>query len=224
MRAPAAYSDPRFIDSRGAHLPGVLERLRRAEVEPGQVFSTLANRLAELIDDVREIRVDDDPRTETLTLEVRGRDGAFRPARSLSDGTLRFLVLAGLAIDPGTRGVICIEEPENGIHPDKIGEMIRLLRDIALDPNLRVDEDNPLRQVLVNTHSPVVVQNVDPSDLVYVDQAKIVRQGSMGNVAVLRVPAGTWRAKQMEALDLAPGQIQPYFPADTALWAELVSD
>src|SRR3712207_9337999 len=35
----------------------------------------------------------DDPKTETLTLEVRGRDGIFHPARSLSDGTLRFLVL-----------------------------------------------------------------------------------------------------------------------------------
>src|SRR5262249_23554872 len=159
---------------------------------------------AELVDDIHELRVRDDPRTETWTLEVRGKDRVFHPAGSLSDGTLRFLVLAALAIDPSTRGIVCLEEPENGIHPERIGDMIQLLKDIAVDPTYKVDEDNPLRQVLINTHSPVVVQNVHPNDLIYIDEERIVRGSSAGKVATLRVPAGTWRSRGRANLDLAP--------------------
>lgn len=222
MRSSAGYSDPRFIDARGANLPGALERLRKGEARPGQVFATVANRLAELVDGIRELRIEDDPRTETLTLEVRGKDDVFRPARSLSDGTLRFLVLAGLAVDSDSRGILCIEEPENGIHPHKIGQMMQLLRDIAVDTSLPIDKDNPLRQMLVNTHSPVVVQNVQPSDLIYIDEARVVINGSVGKVAVLRVPVGSWRAQEF-LLPLAPGQILSYFPEEHDLWDEFVA-
>jgi predicted ATPase len=118
--------------------------------------------------------------------------------------------------------VICLEEPENGIHPDRIGEMIQLLRDIAVDPNGRIGEDNPLRQVLVNTHSPVVVQNVHPNDLIYIDEERILRHGSAGKVASLRVPAGTWRAHEQSTPHLAPGQIRSYFPEQYEMWDRLV--
>ena len=214
MRAPAFYSDQRFIDVRGANLPAAVERLRRHEAVEGQVYASLANKLAELIDDIREVRVKDDEKTETFTLEVRGRDGVFHPAGSLSDGTLRFLVLATLAIDPDTRGVVCLEEPENGIHPARIAAMVKLLRDIAVDPLYPVDDENPLRQVIVNTHSPVVVQNVHVNDLVYMDQQRIVKDDSSGQVAFLRLPPGTWRAQvQREVPALARGQMLPYLPS-----------
>jgi predicted ATPase len=226
MRSVAAYSDPRFIDPRGAYLPSAIERLRKAESREGQVYASLANRLAELIDDVHELRVKDDARTETLTLEVRGKDGVFHPAGSLSDGTLRFLVLATLAIDPAARGVICLEEPENGIHPERIPAMIRLLHDVAVDPEHAVDEDNPLRQIVVNTHSPVVVRNVDPNDLVYLSEQSIVRQGSVGRVAVLQLPKETWRAAAQQSTPrLAPGQIRPYLKDESRqLWFDFLDD
>ena len=228
MRAPSFYSDPRFIDPRGGNLPAAIERLRRGEKIEGQVYATLANKLAELIEDVRKVRVRDDERTESYTLEVRERDGVFHPASSLSDGTLRFLVLSALAIDPETRGVICLEEPENGIHPERIPAMIRLLKDIAVDPSYAVDAENPLRQVIVNTHSPVVVGSVHPNDLVYLDEHQIAQDGTMGKVASLRVPPGTWRAPMQEgALQLSPGQMEPYLqrpPSDAGqIWLEFMN-
>lgn len=210
MRAPSFYSDPRLIDPRGANLPAAIERLRRSETRSGQVYAELANRLSALIDDIQELRIKDDERTETLTLEVRGRDGVFHPASSLSDGTLRFLVLAALGLDPEARGVLCLEEPENGIHPERIPAMVRLLRDIAVDPGYATGEDNPLRQVVVNTHSPVVVENVGPQDLVYIDEQKISEEVNQGTVAALRVPPDTWRARSGTALPLGKGQLQAY--------------
>lgn len=214
MRAPSFYSDPRSIDPRGANLPAAIERLRRGESKTGQVYAELANRLSALIDDIHEVRIKDDERTETLTLEVRGKDGVFHPASSLSDGTLRFLVLATLGLDPEARGVLCLEEPENGIHPERIPAMVRLLRDIAIDPEHATGEDNPLRQVMVNTHSPLVVENVGPQDLVYIDELNISEEKNHGTTATLRVPERTWRAGAQEhALRLGPGQLESYFSA-----------
>lgn len=214
MRAPSIYGDESLIDQRGANLPAALLRLARTEKNPGQVYASLANRLADLLEDVREIRVRDDPKTETITVELRGRDNVFHPARALSDGTLRFLVLATLSLDPEIRGAICLEEPENGIHPARIQAMVRLLKDIAVDPQVRLGTDNPLRQVIVNTHSPVVFESINRDDLVFLDAVEAVKVDARGKVTVPRVPEGSWRSKRVEdGLTLAPGKLRPYLGA-----------
>jgi predicted ATPase len=211
MRAASSYQDSRYIDPRGANLPATIYRLQKQEARPGQVCTTLANKLAELIQDVDELRIRDDPKTETLTLEVRGKDGIPLPARSLSDGTLRFLVLATLGLDPAARGLICLEEPENGIHPERIPTIVRLLKEIAVDPKYPVGPDNPLRQVLVNTHSPEIVQNIDRDDLVFLDDQYKLLGEHKGRVAAVRIPDGTWRAQaDKETPRLAPGRIASY--------------
>lgn len=211
MRAPSEYRDPQFIDGRGANLPAAIERLRRDETRGGAVYAELTNRLADLIDDVYALRVVDDEKTETLTLEVRGRDGVFHPARSLSDGTLRFLVLATLAIDPKARGVISLEEPENGMHPERIPAMLRLLEDIAVDPNLALSDENPLRQVLVNTHSPVVVRHVHVNDLLYIKEQHAVRGNRRFRTAMITAPPRSWRQESASRPPATPlGDLQAY--------------
>ncbi len=215
MRAPSLYGDARSIDSRGANLPATLKRLATEAKPPGRVYSELSNRLAELVEDVRDVRVVDDQKTETLTAEMQGRDGVFRPARSLSDGTLRFLVLATLALDPEAQGVICLEEPENGIHPDRIEKMVQLLKDVSLNADYKVSRDNPLRQVLINTHSPRVVEHVSKNDLVYFDSLVSVVDGSEGRITKPVVPANTWRARIAERGGiLARARLRPYLRTD----------
>lgn len=211
MRAPSFYQDERTISPRGENLAAAVFRLSQQESAQGAVFAELANRLSGLIEDIRELRVRDDPKTETLTLEARGSDGVFHPARSLSDGTLRFLVLATLALDPGVRGLICLEEPENGVHPTRIPAIVTLLRDIAVDPDHAVDQENPLRQVIVNTHSPEVFQSCDLDDLVFVDEA-IVRLGDTSTrAAVPRMPQGSWRTRANGASSVLPrGRVAAY--------------
>ena len=89
--------------------------------------------------------------------------------------------------------------------------MVRLLEEIAVDPMYEVDDDNPLRQVIINTHSPVVVNSVDPADLIYLDEKILGKGSSNGRIASLRVMADTWRAKlQQDAPPVALGQIEPY--------------
>jgi predicted ATPase len=211
MRSPSLYRDPRYIDSRGANLPAAIFRLQKQEDRPDRIRTAIANQLSRLLEDVRELRLVADERTETWTVEVCGHDGVFHSARPLSDGTLRFLVLTVLGLDPEARGVICLEEPENGIHPDRIPAMVELLKGIAVDPTYAVDNDNPLRQVVVNTHSPLVVKHIHGNELVYLTDEAINRLGNWGRVTAVRVPPGSWRARLVEGhARLATGELIGY--------------
>jgi hypothetical protein len=99
-------------------------------------------------------------------------------------------------LDPEVRGITCLEEPENGIHPTRIPAIVQLLRDISVDPDSPVDQDNPLRQVVINTHSPEVFQNCDPrSELVFLDEVSIDVDEQQGRVAAVRAPKPSWRVE-----------------------------
>lgn len=198
MRRPDRFQDEQIITISGGHLPGTLHRLAGRDSTNGvgesEVFAEVASRLAELVP-VSAIHVDRDNERRLLTLRVKEDSGIELSASSLSDGTLRFLTLAVMASDPQATGLICMEEPENGIHPAKIEAMVELLRDLAVDPQFPPGEDNPLRQVMVATHSPAFVQLQDPNDLVFAIEAKL--RGEDGEpLDTLRCEPleGSWRA------------------------------
>lgn len=161
MRAPDSITGTSVIGSNGAHLAAALFRLAR-QGQDSDVYAEVAA-TASALTDVREMNVDFDAKRDLLTLEARLGSGPFLPSRVLSDGTMRFLALSVIQADESFGGLICMEEPENGIHPAKIEAMVSLLRDLAVDPDETPGTDNPLRQVIVNTHSPrfVVFQNDD---------------------------------------------------------------
>jgi predicted ATPase len=77
--------------------------------------------------------IDREEKRELLTLYAKDDSGTPHPAWMISDGTLRFLALVVLEMDPETQGLLCLEEPENGIHPARIAAILELLRDIAAD-------------------------------------------------------------------------------------------
>ncbi len=181
LRKEDEFSDltPTRLSSTGAHLPATLYALARQHTlqtddgnpnqhpSPEQIYGQVARRLAELLDDVDTLNIERDERRELLTLYLTGRDQTTHSARALSDGTLRFLALAVIEINPATGGVICLEEPENGIHPARMPAMLRLLEAIATDVQLPVSADNPLRQVIINTHEPAVVQLIPDDSLLF---------------------------------------------------------
>ena len=202
MRAPDDFSAPPFVAHNGAHLPATLYRLARApEVQGGEaaLYARVANRLSELVDPIRSVSVDVDERRQLLSILATDRNGTGHLASSLSDGTLRFLALSILAEETWPQPLLCMEEPENGMHPSRIPAMLRLLEDLAVDPNFAVDPgDNPLRQVIVNSHAPSVVNLVD-EDALLVSRTEIDATGA--EVMRLRPLPGTWRAR-----DARPGE------------------
>ncbi|MBN1344446.1 MAG: AAA family ATPase [Phycisphaerae bacterium] len=214
LRRPDEFSSPTKLGPDGAHLAATLHRLAHGEKDDGpdgvgsdqngKLFGQVANRLAELIDDVHRIWVDRDERRELLTLYAAGKDRTAHAARALSDGTLRFLALAVLLHDAETQGVLCLEEPENGIHPERIPAMLELLQDIAVEVKEPVGKDNPLRQVIINTHSPAVVQQVPDDSVLVAELREFVESGQRFKGVQFSCLPDTWRA----AKSASPGEAQ----------------
>lgn len=195
-RADPFHADP-HVSSSGDHLAATLYRLGlTAEANGGsaqQVNSRIVARLSEFVPIKAMCVVRDDVR-QLVTLEVTERSGAVLPARSLSDGTLRFLTLTILREDPGADGLVCMEEPENGIHPAKMKSMVDLLYGIAIDASKRPSRENPMRQVILATHSPILVQLMPKSDLLFASSAAIRHEGSQPvSTLRLRPLVDTWR-------------------------------
>ena len=210
LREPDSFDAPSQMSADGLHLPATLYRLANTLPEKEQVYFIVAARLFDLIGDVRELSIDRDEKRELQTLILTDMRRTTFPARALSDGSLRFLALAVMQLDPQSAGVICLEEPENGIHPARIPAMIQLLRDIACDTEQPVDETyNPLRQVIVNTHSPRIVLGLNKGDLLL---ARTINSKEEKRVAIGCLPE-TWRAKFPDADRVALGHFLPYLEA-----------
>jgi predicted ATPase len=206
LRQPDIFIAPKTLEADGSHLASTLYYLARhannsheknSDASAEQVYTQVANRLAELIEDVGKIWVDRDDRRELLTVMVKNRDGTTHPARALSDGTMRFLALAVLELDLKAEGLICLEEPENGIHPERIPKILELLQDIATDTEEEIGSDNPLRQVIINTHSPSVVQEVLEGSLIVAELKDTVRQGQHFKRVSFGYLPNTWRHKRL---------------------------
>lgn len=209
LRRPDDLTDPSGMTETGRHMPAALRRIM-ARCGPdtlARVTSTAAS-----LTDVRSVSADLDPQRQILTLRAAIRSGPELPARSLSDGTLRFIALAIIANDPQYTGLVCMEEPENGIHPARMGAMADLVRQIAVDPTEAPGDDNPLRQVIVNTHSPRFVSEQRQDDLLFAESATVQRDDRQATTMRLIPLLGTWR--------YAPGHLA-LAPADLSLFLEL---
>ena len=89
--------------------------------------------------------------TILLTLHERHLDSSV-PANRLSDGTLRFLCLLAVLSHPKPPELICIEEPELGLHP----EAVRIVADLLIEASTRT-------QVIVTTHSEALIDGMSQS-------------------------------------------------------------
>lgn len=202
------YAEP-SLDARGAHLPTTLDRLG----EDG--WRRIANHLATLTPEVRKVMVDADEKRRVLTLLAAGRDGVLYPARSLSDGALRFLALATIAEDPKATGLFCIEEPENGIHPRRVPHLVHLLQNLTVDTKYAVGKHNPLRQVIINTHSPAVVAEVSKDSLLMAIPYQLPERQGGGSAVKFVFAADTWRSRlHPEAYPIPLGELISYLDID----------
>jgi len=215
LRAPDSFTAPRSIGPNGLHVAATLFELAQSaeRAQPGgatDVYAGIANRLSALVENVRRITVDVDERRQLLSIVMSDRDGTEHAASALSDGTLRFLALVVMEADPKSRSLLCLEEPENGMHPLRIPAVIELLGDLAVDVDLPVDSNNPLRQVIINTHSPSVVGCVDDSALLVAQARRLVRKGEEEMSLTLRHFSGTWRDQIPGAESVTRGDLMAY--------------
>lgn len=98
---------------------------------------------------------------QKLQLEWSERNSdAYFNAHALSDGTLRFICLATLLLQPHLPSLILIDEPELGLHPYAIQVLAGLVRSAS-----------ERTQVILSTQSVTLVNQFEPEDLVVVDRS-----------------------------------------------------
>lgn len=116
------------------------------------------NAILEGLRDLYEEFCDFDISVEGGTVQVFFTEGDFViPATRLSDGTLRYLCLLAILCDPDPPPLVCIEEPELGLHPD----ILPKVADRLIDASQRT-------QLIVTTHSDILVDAMSdrPGDVI----------------------------------------------------------
>jgi len=204
------------ITESGLNLPATLYRLN-LQIEGYDLYQMLANKMKGLVENIKNIHVDKDDKRDLLTVQVTFKNGLTLPAQSLSDGTLRFLGLAVIQENSSNSGLICLEEPENGINPKKIDEMVDLLESMAVDTKFEVDADNPLRQVIINTHSPIVVESVHFSSLYLAKTKEIYSEELKQKITATSFSAlpYTWKTLRFKVDQTSRGEIASYLEKST---------
>lgn len=196
-RYDASYSD--VIGNAGENLAAAVFRIKQQDP---YTLEKIVMRLSSFLPGYTELEVKDDTANKQFIFNLKNRDGKSFSSRVLSEGTLRLLVLCVLLYDDKYQGLLCFEEPENGIHPYRIKAMSKLLQ--MLTTNFS-DEDNMLRQVIVNTHSPVLLKcltndSYDTEDGVSIWFSRMVsrRVEVGGNYSNLRVTLLTPLSKSFQ--------------------------
>ncbi len=157
LRKPSPILAKDFIGADGSNLPAALARMKAEDL---YVTKDISREINNLLPGITAIDVEEDRSKDQYVLISRSQDGRKFSSRVLSEGTLRVLALLVFKLDIQHKGVLCFEEPENGIHPFILENMNRLLRELATDFKNDEEQDIPLRQIIINTHSPVLVGNL----------------------------------------------------------------
>ncbi|MBC7483331.1 MAG: AAA family ATPase [Rhizobacter sp.] len=161
LRRPSPVIADDLLAPDGANLAAVLARIKAETLtaeRPNGALSDIAADLNALIPGVKSLDAQLDKSASEYRVDLTMRDGLPFSSRVVSDGTLRVLALLTLLHDPRHRGLVCFEEPENGVHPARLKQLVRRLQGMVTRPDdLDQDDDAPLTQLLLNSHSPVVL-------------------------------------------------------------------
>lgn len=160
MKQKHAIGDNRTLQADGSNVAAVLYGLKKKK--PSKKYRAIVDAVravAPFFDDFILERDELDP--NVIQLEWRHKsEPAYFDANSLSDGTLRFICIATLLLQPNKPSVIVIDEPELGLHPAAIVQLAALLRIAAHDS-----------QVIISTQSVTLLDQFASEDIIVVERS-----------------------------------------------------
>lgn len=160
MRKTAKVDDNRFLHEDGSNLPAFLYLLKERYATSYDLIVRTVQRVAPFFDDflLEPLRLN--PNDIKLEWRHKGSDQYF-DASSLSDGTLRFIALGALFLQPEQfrPSVILVDEPELGLHPNALELLAALIRQASVTS-----------QVIVSTQSSLLLDHFQPEDVLVADR------------------------------------------------------
>jgi predicted ATPase len=110
------------------------------------------------------------------------------PASQLSDGVLLVLAYLTLLYLPQPPRVILVEEPENGIHPKRLNDVLNILKELVAEQSHS--------QIVMTTHSPYVV------DLFKPEEVSLCKKEDDGSISVHRLSESQSVREQLDVFTL----------------------
>ncbi|MFT5647867.1 MAG: putative ATPase [Aureispira sp.] len=157
LREPSPKFAKDTIGEDGSNLAATLFRIYSNNKRS---LKNISREVSNLLPDFINIEIEDDLERDIYIISAKSTDNRKFTSRVLSEGTLRMLVLCILKYDPLHKGLLCFEEPENGVHPFRLHSILEILNGLVTDFDNKNDQELPLRQLISNTHSPVLVSDV----------------------------------------------------------------
>ena len=161
MRKTAHLHDNAFLRPDASNLPAFLYRLREKHLDSYTLIRRTAQRVAPFFEDF--VLRPDPINEEAIRLEWKHTNSdQYFGASALSDGSLRFMVLATLLLQPDRflPSVIIIDEPELGLHPYAITLLSALVKQAAQKT-----------QVILATQSSLLLDHFGPEDVVVAERS-----------------------------------------------------
>lgn len=124
-----------------------------------QAYLQLNMNVSRLFPDVKSISLTN-PSATKKAMGIKLVNGTFVQADLVSEGLLYYLAFAALPYMERT-ALLLIEEPENGLHPARIAEIMRVLREIS-----------KTTQIIIATHSPLVINELQPDEVTVVTRSR----------------------------------------------------
>lgn len=158
MRLPCQLHDNEYLRGDGSNLAAYLYLLQ--ETEP-RAFRWIEATIRLIAPYFKGFRLKPNPlNPDTIRLEWEEVDtDMYLDAQSFSDGTLRFIALATLLLQPNPPQTIIIDEPELGLHPAAIQRLGALVRMASRKS-----------QIILSTQSTNLISCFEPEDLLVVDK------------------------------------------------------
>lgn len=194
LREPSEFGGPLSMDSRGHNLPNFLRWLARrtsSEQRPLGVVADIETHLVGLVREVTGVDVVEDERRRDVRLEFSSPYVGSVGAEFASDGTLRMLAILAALHNP-RGGLVAVEEPENGVFPERLRHLLGLMQELVVNPGEEVSAEldpmdlEPLTQVLVTSHSPLVLESVGSRNIVFLDTTTLLEKGVASHVTRAR--------------------------------------
>jgi predicted ATPase len=178
MKKTADVNDNRFLRPDGSNLAAYLYFLMLKHQTSYSLIRRTVQRVAPFFDDFLLEPQKLNPNKILMEWRHKGSDAYF-DASSLSDGTLRFIALATLFLQPDAYrpSVILVDEPELGLHPYAITMLASLVKQASLKT-----------QVIIATQSPLLLDHFEPKDVLVADRV----DGSTQFTRLESATLGTW--------------------------------
>jgi len=160
VKGLADINDNGFLRPDASNLASYLYYLKNSHKSHYDNITDLISQVAPFFDDFNLRPVPGNENQIRLEWSEKGSDSYYN-AHSFSDGTLRFICLAVLLMQPEDKfpSVILLDEPELGLHPYAISVLADMIRFAALKT-----------QVIISTQSVTLVNHFEPDDLIIVNR------------------------------------------------------